>query len=90
MPTFERLLFAVDTAEQIMNEWSDDESNTVDILILPANNVDSLTDEEVVQDDDLMIDIELPSDVCGMVQVQTSFLNGEENDDEVEDHGNAK
>ena len=90
MPTFERLLFAVDTAEQIMNEWSDDESNTVDILILPPNNVDSLTDEEEVQDDDLIIDIELPSDVCGMVQVQTNFLNGEENHDEVEDHGNAK
>ena len=34
MPTFKRLIPAVQAAEQVMNKWSDDESNTIDIVIL--------------------------------------------------------
>ena len=56
----------VEAAEQIMNEWSDDESNAFDIVILPPDNVDLLTDDEEVQDD-AVIDNRLPSDVSGMV-----------------------
>ena len=56
----------VEAAEQIMNEWSDDESNAFDIVILPPDNVDLLTDDEEVQDD-AVIDNGLPSDVSGMV-----------------------
>ena len=90
MQTFKRLLCAVKAAEQVMNEWSDDESNAVDIVLLPPDNVDSLTDDEEVQDNDVMVDNGLQSDVCGTVQVQANFLNGEDNDDEVEDDDNAK
>ena len=39
MSTFKTLISAVDAAEQIMNEWSDDESIPVDILILPPDSV---------------------------------------------------
>ena len=56
----------VEAAEQIMNEWSDDESNAFDIVILPSDNVYLLTDDEEVQDD-AVIDNGLPSDVSGMV-----------------------
>ena len=56
----------VEAAEQIMNEWSDDESNAFDIVILPPDNVYLLTDDEEVQDD-VVIDNGLPSDVSGMV-----------------------
>ena len=56
----------VEAAEQIMNEWSDDESNAFDIVILPPDNVYLLTDDEEVQDD-AVIDNGLPSDVSGMV-----------------------
>ena len=49
-----------------MNEWSDDESNAFDIVILPPDNVDLLTDDEEVQDD-AVIDNGLPSDVSDMV-----------------------
>ena len=56
----------VEAAEQIMNEWSDDESNAFDIVILPPDNVDLLTDDEEVQDD-AVIDNGLPSGVSGMV-----------------------
>ena len=90
MPTFTRLISAFEAAEQIMNEWSFEESNAADVIILPPDNVDSLTDDEEVQDGDVIIDNGLPSDVCEMVQVQTIFLNGEENNDEVEDDYIAK
>ena len=63
-----------------MKEYSDDESNAVYIVILPLDNADLLKDDEEVQDDDVMTDNGLPSDVYGMVQAQTSFLNGEGND----------
>ena len=76
IPTLKRFISAVKAAEQIMNEWSDDESNAVAIVILPPDNVESLTDDEEVQDDDVMIDNGFASDVLGTMQVQTNFLNG--------------
>ena len=90
MPTFTRLISAVKVAEQIMGKWSKDESNAVDLVILPADNTDLLTDDEEVQDYTVMIDNGLPSDVCDTVQVQTNFLSGEDNHDEVEDDNNAE
>ena len=65
-----------------MKEWNDDKNNTVYMVILSPDNVDLLTDDEEVQDDDVMIDNALPSDVYGKVLVQTIFLNRENNDDE--------
>ena len=90
MPTFTRLISAVKVAEQIMNKWSKDESNAVDLVILPADITDLQTDDEEVQDYTVMIDNGLPSDVCDTVQAQTNFLSGEDNDDEVEDDDNAE
>ena len=55
MPTCQRLISAVETAEQIMNKWSDNESNTIDIVVFRPGNVDSPTDDEEVQRDDVMI-----------------------------------
>ena len=54
MPPFKRLISAVQAAEQVMNKWSDDESNTIDIVILWQGNVDSLADDEGVQNDDVV------------------------------------
>ena len=56
MPTFKRFISAVEAAEQIMKEWNDDKNNTVYMVILSPDNVDLLTDDEEVQDDDVMID----------------------------------
>ena len=69
---------------------SDDKSNAVGIIILPPENVDWLKDDEEVQDNGLMIANGLPSHVCGTVQVQTNFVNGENNDHKMEDDDNAK
>ena len=57
---------------------------------MPADNTDLLTDDEEVQDYTVMIDNGLPNDVCDTVQVQTNFLSGEDNHDEVEDDDNAE
>ena len=69
MPTFKRFISAVEAAEQIMKEWRENENNAVDIVILPPDNVDLLTDDEEVQNDDVMIGNGFPSDVCGTVQI---------------------
>lgn len=74
MPTFKRLVSAVETAEQIKSKWSHNESKAVGIVLLSPENVHLLTDDEEVQMM-MIIDNELPSDVCGTVQVQTNFLN---------------
>ena len=39
-----------------MNEWSNDEIDAVDIVILPPDNVDLLTDDEETQDDHVKTD----------------------------------
>ena len=56
MSPFKRLISAVEAAGQIMNKWSDEESNAVDMVILPPDNFDALTDEEEVQGDGVIID----------------------------------
>lgn len=66
---YKRLTSVGEAAEQVMNEWSDDESNAVDMVILPPDNFDLLTDNEEVQYDYVMIDNGLPSNFCGTVQV---------------------
>ena len=58
---------------------------------MPPDNVESLTDDEEAQDDDVMINNGLLNDVCGMVQVHTNFLSEEDDDDdEVEGDDNSK
>ena len=66
MPTCCRMISDVEAAVQIMHEWNNDESNTVDTVILPPSNADLLTDDEEVQNN-AVIDNRLPSDVSGMV-----------------------
>ena len=39
-----------------MNEWSDDEIDAVDIVILPSDNADLLTDDGETQDDHVKTD----------------------------------
>ena len=78
-------------------EWSDDESNAVDIVdivILHSDNVVLLTNNKEVYDDDDDDDVKisnwLPKDVSCMVQVQTNILSWEDHNDEMEDANDAK
>ena len=87
MPTFKTLISIVEPAEQKMKESSNDDINGVDTVILLPENVDSLTDDEEAQDNHVMIDNGFPSDIFGTNKL---FLGGEDNEDEVEDDGNAE
>ena len=49
MLAFKRLICAVDATKQIINEWWDDKSSTVDIIILPPDIVDLLTHDDEVK-----------------------------------------
>ena len=56
----------MEAAEKIMNEWSDDEDNEVDLVVLPPKKVDALTDNEDINGDQVDRQ-ELPNDVCGKI-----------------------
>ena len=43
--TFKRLYSAVEVAEMIMNDWSDDGDNVADLFMLPPEKVDAMTDD---------------------------------------------
>ena len=57
MPKFKRLICTAEAAEAKMNKWSDVEFNAVDIVILPPDNVDLLTDDEEAQDDHVKLQL---------------------------------
>ena len=66
------LYSAVKAAEKIVNKWSDDEDNEVDIAVLPPGKVDALTDNDDI-DEDQVGRQGLPNDVCGNIQIQTNL-----------------
>ena len=65
MPTFKTLISIVEAAEQQRKECSGDDINAVDTVILLPDNVDSLTDDKEAQDNYVMIDNGIPSDIFG-------------------------
>ena len=72
MVNYKGLYSAVKAAEKIMNEWSDDEDNEVDIAVLPPGKVGALTDNDDI-DEDQVGRQGLPNDVCGNIQIQTNL-----------------
>ena len=72
MVNYKGLYSAVKAAEKIMNEWSDDEDNEVDIAVLPPGKVDALTDNDDIDEDQLGRQ-GLPNNVCGNIQIQTNL-----------------
>ena len=50
MAKFKRLYSAVEAAEMIMDEWNDEEEENMDIVLLPPENTDNVTDDEEVDD----------------------------------------
>lgn len=57
---------------------------------MPSDDVDSLTNDKEVHNDDVKINNWSPKDVCGTLQVQTNILNGENHSDEKQDDNDAK
>ena len=50
------MICTVEAGEPKMNEWNNDEIDAVDMVILPPDNVDLLTDDEEAQDDHVKTD----------------------------------
>jgi len=50
MAMFKHLYSAVEAAEKIMAEWTDEEEDNIDIVLLPPENTDTVTDDEEVED----------------------------------------
>ena len=55
MANFKCLFSAIEAAEKIMAEWSDEEDN-IDIALLPPGNIDPVTDDEEVDENGERVD----------------------------------
>ena len=83
MANYKRLYSAVKAAEKIMNQWSDDEGNEADVVVLPPEKVDFLTGDEDINKD--QVDRQgLPNDVCGNIQIQTNQPDADSANDDVD------
>ena len=63
----------VEAAEKMMTEWSDEEEDNIDIVLLPPENIDALTDEEEVDDNGERVDNRMSNDVSGTIETQTNI-----------------
>ena len=73
--TFKRLYSAVEAAEMIMNDWSDDGDNVVDWVMLPPEKVDAMADDEEIDANGNKLGSTLPGDVAGLIEVHTNTAN---------------
>ena len=73
--TFKRLYSAVEAAEMIMNDWSDDGDNVVDLVVLPPEKVDAMTDDKEIDANGDKLGSALPGDVAGLIEVHTNTAN---------------
>ena len=70
MVKFKYLFSAVEAAEKIMAEWSDEEEDNIDIVLLPPENIDAVTDDEEVDGNRKR---RWPNDVSGTIEIQTNI-----------------
>ena len=70
--TFKRLYSAVEADEMIINDWSDDGVNVVDLVVLPPEKVDAMTDDEEIDANGDKLGSALPGDVAGLIEVHTN------------------
>ena len=80
MAKFKYLFSAVEAAEKIMAEWSDEEEKegNIDIVLLPLENVDAVTDDEEVDDHGERADNRMANDISGTTEIQTNIPEIEE------------
>ena len=78
MAKFKYFFSAVEAAEKIMAEWSDEEEDNIDIVLLPPENIAAGTDDEEVDDNGERVDNRMPNDVSGTIKIQTNIPEIEE------------
>ena len=78
MAKFKYFFSAVEAAEKVMAEWSDEEEDNIDIVLLPPENIDAVTNDEEVDDNGKRVDNRMPNDVSGTIETQTNIPEIEE------------
>ena len=79
MVNFKCLFSAVEAAEKIIAEWSDEEEeDNIDIVLLPPGNIDAVTDDDELDENGERIDNRMPNDVSGTTEIQTNIPEIEE------------
>ena len=73
--SFKTIYSAVEVAEMIMNDWSDDEDNVAELVMLPPDNVDGITDDEEIDPNGDKLGSALPVDVTGSIEIHTNIAN---------------
>ena len=61
-----------------MAEWSAEEEDNIDIVLLPQENIDAVTGDEEVDDNGERVDNRMPNDVSGTIEIQTNIPEIEE------------
>lgn len=62
-----RLCTPVETGQILMNDWSDDEDNLIDIVILPLDKVDSMTNDKEIDTNGEKLGPIFLRDVTGLI-----------------------
>ena len=70
--TFKRLFSAIEAAEILMKDWDDVDDNEVELVMLPPEKVDALTDDEEVDENGDKLGNTLPKDVAGSIEIDTN------------------
>ena len=70
MAKFKYFFSAVEAAEKVMAEWSDEEEDNIDIVLLP--------DDEEVDGNVERVDNRMPNDVSGKIEIQSNIPELEE------------
>lgn len=69
---YKRPYTAVEAAEILINDSSDDEENFPDIVLLLPGKVDLITDDEEVDDNVQKIGLALPADVNRAIEIHSN------------------
>ena len=70
MVNFKCLFSAVEAAEKAMAEWSDEEEDNIDTVLLPPENIEAVTDDEEADENGERVDNRMPNDVSGTIEIQ--------------------
>ena len=68
----------LEAAEKIMAELSDEEERNINIVLLPPENIDAVTDVEEVDNNEERVDSRMPNDISGTIEIQANILEIEE------------
>ena len=67
-----QLYTIVEAAEILLNNWSDDEDNFADVVILPPDKIDSMTDDKEIDANAEKLGSPFAKDVTGPIEIHSN------------------